>query len=327
MISKETILNILAELDFASLNGDLIWGAESVKFSLLIDTREEESPLSWEVVIVTPYPMKVNGHATISFINQELLPYPHIMRGGELCLHTTDALTEEEQFRQDLVQLKSWVDKYYVNKEIDDHYENLVVNSIDVEGVEYHFLFTELKEELAIGDYGIVRLCPLLNSSKRESNTSTYLTCGFQSSKVYKSEEKLCDWSSHYLSNLNYEYGAYCMLTKAPEHHGKFIIEDFAELELLFDQTQKNFIYKAVTGAKNRGIILYPLFCGYKTPDNRTYWQVILLDTAQPPIKGGKHSTPKGSIWLTTFTQAKIHWANTVDTSYEFFFWTRGYAS
>lgn len=320
MISKEAILNILAELDFASLNGDLVWDAKSVKFSLLIDTREGESSLSWEVVIVAPYPMKVNGHATISFTNQELLPFPHIMRGGELCLHTTDALTEEDQFRQDLVQLKFWVDKYYVNKEVDSHYENLVVNSTNVEGVEYHFLFTELKEELAIGDYGIVRLRPFPNSSKRETKTSTYLTCGFQSSGVYKSKEKLCDWSSHYLSNFNCEYGVYCMLKKAPEHHGKFIIEDFAELELLFDQTQKNFIYKAVTGAKNRGIILYPLFCGYKTPDNRTYWQVILLDTAQPPIKGVKHSTPKGPIWLTTFTQAKIHWANTVDTSYEFFF-------
>lgn len=320
MISKEAILNILAELDFASLNGDLVWDAKSVKFSLLIDTREGESPLSWEVVIVAPYPMKVNGHATISFTNQELLPFPHIMRGGELCLHTTDALTEEDQFRQDLVQLKFWVDKYYVNKEVDSHYENLVVNSTNVEGVEYHFLFTELKEELAIGDYGIVRLRPFPNSSKRETKTSTYLTCGFQSSGVYKSKEKLCDWSSHYLSSFNCEYGAYCMLKKAPEHHGKFIIENFAELELLFDQTQKNFIYKAVTGAKNRGIILYPLFCGYKTPDNRTYWQVILLDTAQPPIKGVKHSTPKGPIWLTTFTQAKIHWANTVDTSYEYFF-------
>ena len=40
MISKEAILNILAELDFASLNGDLVWDAKSVKFSLLIDTRE-----------------------------------------------------------------------------------------------------------------------------------------------------------------------------------------------------------------------------------------------------------------------------------------------
>lgn len=320
MISKEAILNILAELDFASLNRDLVWDTKSVKFSLLINTRVGEPPLSWEVVIVAPYPMKVNGHATISFTNQELLPFPHIMRGGELCLHTTDALTEEDQFRQDLVQLKFWVDKYYVNKEVDSHYENLVVNSTNVEGVEYHFLFTELKEELTIGDYGIVRLCPFPNSSKRETKTSTYLTCGFQSSGVYKSKEKLCDWSSHYLSNFNCEYGAYCILKKAPEHHGKFIIEDFAELELLFDQTQKNFIYKAITGVKNRRIILYPLFCGYKTPNNRTYWQVILLDTTQPPIKGVKHSTPKGPIWLTTFTQAKIHWANTIDTSYEYFF-------
>lgn len=320
MISKETILNILAELDFASLNGDLVWDAKSVKFSLLIDTKEGESPLSWQVVIVAPYPMKVNGHATISFTNQELLPFPHIMRGGELCLHTTDALTEEDQFRQDLIQLKSWVDKYYVNKEVDSHYENLVVNSTNIDGVEYHFLFTELKEELAIGDYGIVRLLPFPNNSKRETKTSTYLTCGFQSIRVYKSKEILCDWSSYYLSNFNCEYGAYCMLNNAPEHHGKFIIEDFAELESLFDQTQKDFIYKAVRGAQDNPTNLYPLFCGYKTPDNRTYWQVILLDIAQPPIKGVKHSTSSGPVWLTVFTQTKIHWANTVDTSYEYFF-------
>lgn len=320
MISKETILNILAELDFASLNGDLVWDAKSVKFSLLIDTKEGESPLSWQVVIVAPYPMKVNGHATISFTNQELLPFPHIMRGGELCLHTTDALTEEDQFRQDLIQLKSWVDKYYVNKEIDGHYETLVVKSTSADGVEYHFLFTELREEPTIGDYGMVRLRPLLNSSNRENKTSTYLICGFQPGRVYKSEEKLCDWSSHYLSSFNCEYGAYCMLKKAPEHHGKFIIEDFAELEPLFDQTQKDFIYKAVRGAQDNPTNLYPLFCGYKTPDNRTYWQVILLDIAQPPIKGVKHSTSRGPVWLTVFTQTKIHWANTVDASYEYFF-------
>lgn len=320
MISKETILNILVELDFASLDGELVWDAKSVEFSLLIDTKEGEPPLSWQVVIVAPYPMKVNGHATISFTNQELLPFPHIMRGGELCLHTTDALTEEDQFRQDLIQLKSWVDKYYVNKEIDAHYENLVVNSTSVDGVEYHFLFTELKEELTIGDYGMVRLCHLLSSSKRGIKTKTYLICGFQSSSVYKSKEKLCDWSSDYLSSFNCEYGAYCMLNKAPERYGKFIIEDFAELEPLFDQTQKDFIYKAVRGAQDNPTNLYPLFCGYKTPDNRTYWQVILLDIAQPPIKGVKHSTSRGPVWLTVFTQTKIHWANTVDASYEYFF-------
>ncbi len=320
MISKEAILNILAELDFASLNGDLVWDAKSVKFSLLIDTREGESPLSWEVVIVAPYPMKVNGHETVTFTNKDLLSFPHIMEEGNLCLHTVDELTAEKQFRQDLIQLKLWVDKYYVNKEMDAHYETLVVNPTNVEGVEYHFLFTELKEELAIGDYGIVRLRPLLNSSKREIKTSTYLTCGFQSERESKPKEKPCDWSRYYLSMSNSEYGAYCMLKKAPEHHGKFIIEDFAELELLFNQAQMNFIYKAVTGAKNRGVILYPLFCGYKTPDNRTYWQVVLLDTAQPPIKGVKHSTPKGPIWLTTFTLAKIHWSNTADASYEYFF-------
>ncbi|MBF1404669.1 MAG: ThiF family adenylyltransferase [Porphyromonas sp.] len=320
MISKEAILNILAELDFASLNGDLVWDAKFVKFSLLIDTREGESPLSWEVAIVAPYPMKVNGHASISFTNQELLPFPHIMRGGELCLHTTDALTEEDQFRQDLIQLKSWVDKYYVNKEVDAHYENLVVNSTDVDGVEYHFLFTELKEELTIGDYGMVRLCSLQNSSKRETKTSTYLAYGFQSRRVYQSEEKVCDWDSHYLFGFNNEYGAYCMLTKAPEHYGKFIIENFAELEPLFDQTQKDFIYRVIKKAQNSPVDLYPLFCGYKTPDNRTYWQVILLDVTHPPIKGIKHSTSTGPVWHTTFTQDKIYWANTVDASYEYFF-------
>lgn len=320
MISKEAILNILAELDFASLNGDLVWDAKSVEFSLLIDTKEGEPPLSWKVVIVAPYPMKVNGHETITFINKDLLSFSHIMEEGNLCLHTVDELTAEAQFKQDLIQLKSWVDKYYVNKEVDSHYENLVVNSTSVDGVEYHFLFTELKEELTIGDYGMVRLCHLLSSSKRDIKTSTYLTCGFQSSRVYKSKEKLCDWSSHYLSDFNCEYGAYCMLNKAPERHGKFIIEDFAELEPLFDQTQKDFIYKAVRGAQDNPTNLYPLFCGYKTPDNRTYWQVILLDIAQPPIKGVKHSTSRGPVWLTVFTQTKIHWANTVDASYEYFF-------
>ena len=320
MISEKAIINILEELAFASLDGEIVVRSKSLEFSLLLQTQEGEAPLSWKVFIVPPYPMKVNGHETITFINKDLLSFPHIMEEGNLCLHTVDELTAEVQFRQDLIQLKSWVDKYYVNKEMDAHYENLVVNPTNVEGVEYHFLFTGLKEELAIGDYGIVRLRSLLNSSKRESKTSTYLTCGFQSSKVYKSEEKLCDWSSLYLSSFNCEFGAYCMLTRAPEHHGKFIIENFAELNPIFTQTQKEFIYKVIRRRLTKEAVPYPLFCGYKTPDNRTYWQVMLLDTTQPPMEGIKHPSSNGPVWLTTFEQKQIQWATSIDSSYEYFF-------
>lgn len=320
MINEKAIINILEELAFASLDGEIAVSSKSLEFSLLIQTQEGEAPLSWKVSIMPPYPMKVNGHETIRFINKDLLSFPHIMEEGNLCLHTVDELTAELQFRQDLIQLKSWVDKYYVNKEMDAHYENLVVNPTTVEGVEYHFLFTALKDEFAIGDYGIVRLCPLLNGSKRETKTSTYLTCGFKSSRVFKSAENLCDWSSYYLYSFNYEFGAYCMLTNAPERHSKFILENFVDLNPIFTQAQKDFIYKVIKNPLIKDAVLYPLFCGYKTPDNRTYWQVILLDTTQPPIKGIKHSTSTGPVWLTTFTQANIHWANTVDASFEYFF-------
>lgn len=320
MINKRAIINILEELAFASLDGEILANSESLEFSLLIQTQEGEEPLSWKVSIMPPYPMKVNGHETIAFVNQDLLSFPHIMEEGNLCLHTVDELTAELQFRQDLIQLKSWVDKYYVNKKMDTHYENLVVNPTTVEGVEYHFLFTALKDELAFGDYGIVRLRPLLNSSKREAKTSTYLTCGFQSSRIYKSAEKLCDWSSYYLSSLNCEFGAYCMLTKAPERYGKFILENFVDLNSIFTQAQKDFIYKVMRSPLIKDAVLYPLFCGYKTPDQRTYWQVILLDITQPPMEGIKHPSPNGPIWLTTFKQKQIQWASSIDSSYGYFF-------
>ena len=321
MIDKQAVIEILESLPFTTLDGEISVSAEAMTFSLLIDTQEGEDPLKWEVYIFPSYPMKIEGRETIWFCNPKLLPYPHIMAGGVLCIHTTDCLTPEGQLRQDLEQLKNWVDKYYVNKEVNEHYEHLVVNSSLVEGAEHHYLFTDLEEELPDNDYGTVRLCPLHKSSRGNVKTETYLACGFTSDRVYKSKERLCDWNEYYREYAPLEpEGLYCMLKQAPASYNKFILKSYQELDGLFTQTQKDYIHKKVKEYQRGTAKWCPVFCGYTTPQDRVHWQVLLLDIKHPPLQGISYSTPQGKVWQSIFTDAKILWANSDNASYEYFF-------
>lgn len=321
MIDKNTIVRIINELSFVDSN--FIFGQENetvISFTINIHTQEGRDSLPWLVCISHLYPLKTNGNNSISFTNKDLLEYPHIMKEGNLCLHTIDALTTQDQFRQDLFQLKNWVEKYYVNEEKDDHFDNLVVDPILINNSYYYYLFTETDKEIPIGDYGHIRLNQLGYGLKDEKQTVSHIVCGFKSEKIYHANEILCKWSKLYTSKSDFRNAIYCMISDIPANYNKFIVDNYLELEHFLTLDQKNFIYRSIRENKQKNVSMYTLMCGYKTPDDRTFWQALILDPKNLPMTGEKIHTQHGNIWNTIFLDYPIQWAHSIDSSYEYFF-------
>ena len=129
MLTAGKIKELIHKLYGVSLIDDFVISETgSLKGRIAVATDLNNAHLEWDVEISQTYPLKAMGRAPILFKNKNLLDYPHIMQGGNLCMHPAEYENAESQFVNDLEQLKEWVEKYYVRKEKDVHYEHLVVN-------------------------------------------------------------------------------------------------------------------------------------------------------------------------------------------------------
>ena len=291
--------------------------AGSLKGRIAVATGQNNANLEWEVEISPTYPFKVMGRESIYFQNKNLLDYPHIMQGGNLCMHSAEYETAEMQFVNDLKQLKEWVEKYYVRGEKDVHYEHLVVNHCLIREQYYTFCFAETQEDFTEGDYGVVNYAVLPTGRKSDASVINYVAQKFVSCAQVKKKELLCKISKSYQKLSSFD-GVYCLLNNIPSKHAKFIVEDYDSIKVLFSQSQKNYIYSFVVS--HRGYTFFPLFCGYRIPGGGVYWQVMMLFMDDLPIKPVRVGTGKDRIWFTDFKQGLIPWAETVDISYKYFF-------
>lgn len=115
MMTADKIKELIGALYGVSLVDDFtINEAGSLKGRIAVATGQNNADLEWDVEISPTYPFKTMGRESIYFQNKNLLDYPHIMQGGNLCMHSAEYDNTERQFVNDLKQLKEWVKKYYV---------------------------------------------------------------------------------------------------------------------------------------------------------------------------------------------------------------------
>lgn len=115
MMTADKIKELIGGLYGVNLVDDFtINEAGSLKGRIAVATGQDSADLEWDVEISPTYPFKVMGREPIYFQNKNLLNYPHIMQGGNLCMHSAEYENTERQFVNDLEQLKEWVEKYYV---------------------------------------------------------------------------------------------------------------------------------------------------------------------------------------------------------------------
>lgn len=238
MISSQEIRMVVNSLPFVQILSEITEDdTGKVEFDIYIKAKEDVPSIRWHVIISPLYPFKLSGHASIEFINLNLIQYPHIMEHGNLCLHTPDYFDATQQLTNDLYQLKDWIIEYYIEEKTDSHYEHLVVNSVH----DQIFLFTDFDKSPLKGDYGLARFSsPMLgqrveNDKIHETNVCTRIIKAISSSKYRPKEWNFCNLSSVYRKPLSSdEIGLYCILDNIPCRHNKFIVKDFTILRLFF---------------------------------------------------------------------------------------------
>lgn len=318
MMTADKIKKLIGTLSGVILVDDFtIDEAGLLKGRIAVATGQDNTDLEWNVEISPTYPFKVMGSEPIHFQNKNLLDYPHIMQGGNLCMHPAEYENAESQFVNDLKQLKEWIDKYYVKEEKDVHYEHLVVNHYPIHKKCYTFCFAEIQEDFAEGDYGIVHYATLPTGQKNDCQVSNYVVQRFVS--YLKTKKVLPCKISNFYQELRSCTGVYCLLNNIPSVYNKFIVEEYDSIRGLFSQSQKNYIHSFAVSHGDK-YDFFPLFCGYKIPSGGVYWQAMLIFMEDLPIEPVRVGIGKNRVWLTDFKRGQIQWAETVDISYKYFF-------
>lgn len=315
MIEDKTIKEIIGNLSFVELKGEIKETNLCKTFLIDIQTKEGQPSLQWKVRITPFYPFKVDNSESIYFFNTSLIAYPHIMRSGFLCLHTPTVENSKEQFKIDLLRLKEWVDKYYVRKEKDEHYEELVVAHNPIGDVYYNFLYTDTNKEFPKNDYGTVDLTMLVPGVHDGKRMDTFVANTFHS-KI-SGERYVCQWGKGNEQQMRFE-GIYCFLKQAPSLYDKFVLELYSDMTSLFSWSQIEFLYKQLQIKEKFQRI--PLFCGYKISNKKVRWQVAMPKAEDFPIKSEKVRCGGRTIVNHSFTKTQIDWAFSYNCSYDYFF-------
>ncbi|WP_233442682.1 MULTISPECIES: hypothetical protein [Parabacteroides] len=91
MMTVDKIKELIGSIHGVSLIEDFIIDeAGSLKGRITVVTDLEHADLEWYVEISPTYPFKIMGMEPIRFQNKNLLDYPHIMQGGNLCMHPAE---------------------------------------------------------------------------------------------------------------------------------------------------------------------------------------------------------------------------------------------
>lgn len=319
MLTVDQVHNIINETNGLSVVESFGFDENGcLKGKMLTDTIPEADGLEWEVEISPSYPFKALDAEPIRFVNRSLLDYPHIMEGGNLCMHPAEYDDTATQFVHDLEQLKEWVRRYYVEGEKDEHYEHLVVNHQPIENEYYTFCFAETAINFDDEDYGIVKYVMLLDGQRLRKRIRNGLVKEFVSHKQFKKRIIPCNIGQAYKQPNSFD-GVYCLLKEPPATHGKFIIKKYGELSKLLTQQQIDFIHTFEKSHKcDKGF--FPLFCGYKIQNGEIHWQAMILFLDELPIEAYRIGTGSHCEWHTKFKEGNIAWVQTENVSYKHFF-------
>lgn len=310
-IDRAQILSIASELPYIhhiEENG----GIETDGAIRLFFTIEGEEPLAFDMHIQwTQSPLRLGNDSPLQFFNKELMAYPHVMEDGHVCLHTPAAVTWEDRIRTDIEALHQWVEKYYVRKEKDGHYEDLVVEASYINGKKVQFYYTQM-DVPPVGDYGLVFYSKIASHKPDDTQIETYIVQG-----IKNHEDQLIkgEWSESY-QNLDFAKGVYVMLNASPSIYDKFAMDHYSELTELCTEEQWQYLYRMIYVVKNHT----PIFFGYTTPNGKLRWLVTYPTDKQKCIVGKKVSDGRKTKWKPEPMNEKMHKVYSSDSSYEQFF-------
>ncbi|MBP7809069.1 MAG: ThiF family adenylyltransferase [Bacteroidia bacterium] len=270
--------------------------------------------LPFELVIYPQYPFQVHDTETIKFINKGLIEYNHVMSDGHVCIHTQHNPELKTKIISDFDSLKQWINKYYLKKEGDIHYEHLIVKQGDIDNTRFTFLFTEVDYRFKKGEFGYCECGFMVDGAHEKIRINTLLVQSFTTS----TQVAKCKWSKFY-DVLPKGVGIYLYIEDSPAKHKRFIIDNWLDLEPYVDASFMDFLYKFQTEIpkKDRSKPLF-MFVGYEVPGNEVHWQCVAIDVIDVPNYGEK--LPGTKTYVGRFYDMPMNWMATRNVSYKYFF-------
>jgi ubiquitin-protein ligase len=280
-----------------------------------IRIKESGVILEFETEIKPQYPFQSHEIETIRFVNKELLPFNHVNADGSICIHTLPNPDLKSKLNYDIDSLKQWIRKYYVDGNLDKHYDHIIVNeqsSIIPKGC---FLFTEVNHTFKKGEFGTFQYAHIARGIEHETDRDTFIVTRFETGKFFSN----CNWSTFYL-NREYKEGIYLFVENSPVTNRRFIVENWQDLEKFVGQDFMSFLYNIKKNGplKNGREKNLPLLIGYNIPENEIHWQCAIIETDNFPNTGRDLGSNLG--WIGQFRNMQIKWGSTRNCSCKYYF-------
>lgn len=267
----------------------------------LISPPKED--LIFEAKIPISYPFS-NDTMSIRFCCKNKKGYKHMNADNSICIIVPKNVDFIARLKDEVILLKEWRDKYYIQELNDGRYEYPIVK----ESYNDTFLFTDTQKKFIPLSHGMFYACP---KNYIHRNSGVFF--------VQRFDNTYCQWNDWLKSEVNVFGGLYFFINREPvTGNGRIAIENWEELEGLISQQGKEFLYKIKTlDAKNKpssGFILL----GYPIPNSEEiHWLALKIETKNIPIKG-RRIGPRNYIY--EFYSSEIKWCKTHNISYNRFF-------
>lgn len=320
ILDIDKIKNIISEISFVEKiyfieqRESYITGKVKIAFDGLAEF------LDFDFRIAPQYPLRTYDSESITFINKELIAFNHVMKGGDICIHTSHSTNLKEKLIIDFNSLKDWIVKYYINREKDIKYEHIVINGSPVNDTYYAYLFTECKNSFFKGECGEVRISSLNSGIYKDKTILNFFVQDFTS---IHGEKKACQWSNVYKSKQITANGFYYFIEDTPAIHGKFGFSYYHEISHLLSTDFLNLLHEfEKRNIKQNRKQVIPLFLGYKINETEIHWQVTLITIGNFPLKGIPQTVNgiKTGKWNSGLLNEEIRWGLTKNISYKYFF-------
>lgn len=276
----------------------------------------DNDALSFTVKIRPEYPFKVLNAEAITFYNKELLECGHVMGDGSICIHTSHSFDLKRKLEVDFASLERWIQRYYVDRERDNHYEHIIMQPVKYKEQCYSFIFTEIEHTFQRGDFGFFDYADIHSGMFYQTKINNHIILNFKDkhSKLLANS----NWSSSYtnLSPASIRFGLYIFIEQPPVVQNPFIISNWSNLEDMVPAEFFVFLHRLQRNNQKATGAPIPLMIGYRISETEIHWQATMLEFGNFPI-GHEKVNQK---WEGFFTDTKIDWMMTKNSSYNYFF-------
>lgn len=308
------IVDVISSMQGILIEKPFIDEGISIKGTVKVIMDDLADGLEFDVSIYLAYPLKYHDSETIIFSNKKLLGYGHVMQDGSICIHNAHSHELRKKLQYDFNSLKLWIEKYYINRGIDKHYEHIHVPQNVFKGFLYAFLFTNTKFNFTKHQFGFFEYSYLQDGNYKHDKIKTAIVQNFTDSQ--SKPLTTINWNSHF-KKLPISCGLFLFIEEVPAKFKRFAFENWRELESFIRQDFLEFLHDVEKAYNKKKGSLFPLFIGYRIPGNEIHWEAILLEIGLFPIYGKKFNQKFISVLDDEKT---IIWAMTRNCSYEYFF-------